>query len=94
MGRVLLAFIVGLVLVPLAAGTQQAVKAPRIGILSWEGCPGPNSVFGLAMRDLGYTWGEKIKVVCGSAGGSYAAVDDRCPRYSQIIANPSDQMRS
>src|SRR5262245_19745554 len=90
MGQVLLAFIVGLVL-PLGVGAQQAVKVPRIGILSWEGCPGPNSVFGLAMRDLGYTWEEKIKVVCASADGSYdglsnAAADLVSERVNVIVS--------
>src|SRR5262245_61258504 len=71
MCRALIALMVTLAVYPLGAGAQQPKSVPRIGILSWEGCPVPNSVFGQAMRDLGYTWGEKIKVVCGSADGSY-----------------------
>jgi putative ABC transport system substrate-binding protein len=51
-------------------------KIPRIGLLQWEGCPGPKSVFGLALRDLGYTWGEKIEIVCRSAEGSYRGLSN------------------
>jgi len=71
MGRVLLALAVGLVLLPVDARTQQAAKVPCIGLLQWEGCPGPDSVFGRALSDLGYRWGEKIKIVCRSGEGNY-----------------------
>ncbi len=71
MRRTMLGLVVGLALLPADGWTQQAAKVPRIGLLQWEGCPGPNSVFGLALRDLGYIWGEKIEVVCRSAEGNY-----------------------
>jgi putative ABC transport system substrate-binding protein len=80
MRRMTLGLVVGLVLLPIDGWAQAAAKVPRIGLLQWEGCPGPSSVFGLGLRDLGYTWGEKIEIVCRSAEGSYrglsnAAVD-------------------
>ena len=76
MGRALLALMVGLTLLPVDARAQQAAKVPRIGLLQWEGCPGPNSVFGLALRDLGYTWDKKIQVVCRSAEGNYRGLSN------------------
>ena len=68
---VMLGLVVGSALLPVDGWAQQAAKLPRIGLLQWEGCPGPNSVFGLALRDLGYTWGEKIEIVCRTAAGNY-----------------------
>ena len=53
-GLVVLAL--SLALAPLHADAQPR-KTPRIGFLSWGACPGPESVFGVALRDLGYTWG-------------------------------------
>lgn len=76
MRRMLLGFVVGLALLPVDGWTQQAAKVPRIGLLQWEGCPGPSSVFGLALRDLGYTWGEKIEVVCRSGDGNYQGLSE------------------
>ena len=77
MGQALLALIVvGLALLPVDGRTQPAAKVPRIGVLQWEGCQGPNSVFGRALSDLGYTWGEKIEVVCRSAEGNYRGLSD------------------
>jgi putative ABC transport system substrate-binding protein len=71
MGRAPLALIVALIVLPLCASAQTPTRVARVGLLQWEGCPGPNSVFGRALNDLGYTWGEKIEVVCRSAEGSY-----------------------
>ena len=76
MGRALLTLMVGLALLPLDARAQHAAKVPRVGLLQWEGCPGPNSVFGLALKDLGYTWGEKIEVLCRSSEGSYVGLSN------------------
>ena len=76
MGQALLALVVGLALLPVDGRTQHAAKVPRIGVLQWEGCPGPNSVFGRALSDLGYTWGEKIEVVCRSAEGNYQGLSN------------------
>ena len=40
------------------------------------GCPGPNSGFGRALSDLGYTWGEKVEIVCRSGGGNYRGLSN------------------
>jgi putative ABC transport system substrate-binding protein len=89
----MLGFVVGLALLPVDCWTQQAAKVPRIGLLQWEGCPGPNSVFGLALRDLGYTWGEKIEVVCRSAEGNYQglskAADELAAQKVDVIVGLS-----
>jgi hypothetical protein len=47
----------GLLAAPLAVGAQPAGKVPHVGFLSWGACPRRDSVFGIALRDLGYTWG-------------------------------------
>jgi len=84
------ALVVGLVLLPVH-GWAQLAKGARIGLLQWEGCPGPDSVFGMALRDRGYIWGEKIQVVCRSAEGSYgglfgAAADLAAQKVDVIVA--------
>jgi putative ABC transport system substrate-binding protein len=90
MRRMMSGLVVGLALLPTDGWTQQAATVPRIGLLQWEGCPGPNSVFGLALRDLGYTWGEKIEVACRSAEGNYqglskAAADLAAQKVNVIV---------
>ena len=54
-----------------AVEAQPVSKVPRIGVLSWETCPNRESVLGLALKDLGYTWGQTLHVVCQSAEGSH-----------------------
>jgi hypothetical protein len=71
MRRLLSALVVCSAVLPVGASAQPPKGVPRIGLLQWEGCPGPNSVFGHALSHLGYTWGEKIETVCRSAEGSY-----------------------
>jgi putative ABC transport system substrate-binding protein len=71
MGRASLALTVALTVLPLCANAQAPKSVPRVGLLQWEGCPGPNSVLGRALNDLGHTWGERIQIVCRSAEGSY-----------------------
>jgi putative ABC transport system substrate-binding protein len=61
---------------PLAVEGQQAGKVPRIGFLTWEPCPNADSVFGVALRNLGYTWGQTIEVVCRSAQGDYGRLSE------------------
>ena len=61
---------------PAASNAQDVRKVPRLGVLSWEGCPGPGSVFGRALSERGYRWGETVRVVCRSAGGSYEALSE------------------
>jgi ABC-type uncharacterized transport system substrate-binding protein len=56
---------------PLALEAQPGGKAPRIGLLAWERCPSPDSPFGVALRELGYTWGQTIHVLCRSAEEDY-----------------------
>jgi putative ABC transport system substrate-binding protein len=41
-------------------------------MLSWEDCPRPDSVFGTALSELGYTWGQTLDVVCTSGEEDYA----------------------
>lgn len=93
MGRALLALMVALTVLPLCASAQPPNGVPRIGLLQWEGCPGPNSDFGRALNDLGYTWGEKIEVVCRSAEGSYRglakAADDLVTQKVNVIVGLS-----
>lgn len=93
MSRTLLALMIGLTALPIATNAQQRGPLPRIGLLQWEGCPGANSVFGLALRDLGRTWREKIEVVCRSAGGSYRglsrAADDLVAQNVDVIVGLS-----
>jgi putative tryptophan/tyrosine transport system substrate-binding protein len=50
---------------------QPTRRVPRVGFLAWGSCPGPDSVFGGALRDAGYTWGQTIQVVCRSADQSH-----------------------
>jgi putative ABC transport system substrate-binding protein len=84
---------VGLTVLPLCASAQLPKGVPRIGLLQWEGCPGPGSVFGRALGDLGYAWGEKIEVVCRSAEGSYRglskAADDLVAQKVDVIVGLS-----
>jgi len=61
---------------PLAAEAQQAGKVHRIGLLTWDTCPTPDSVFGVALRNLGYTWGQTIQIVCQSAEGDYGRLSE------------------
>jgi putative ABC transport system substrate-binding protein len=71
--RTIAAVAIGLafLLAPLAGEGQQARKVPRVGFLTWEASPGRESVFGRALGDLGYTWGQTIHVVCRSAEGDH-----------------------
>ena len=73
------AFLAGagaLLVAPRAAAAQPARKVPRIGFLTWEMCPTKDSVFGVALRDLGYSWGQTIHVVCRSAEGHHGRLSD------------------
>jgi len=83
---------VAVTVLPFSASAQAPTSVPRIGLLQWEGCPGPNSVLGRALNDLGYTWGEKIEVVCRSAEGSYRglarAADDLVIAKGQCHCRP------
>lgn len=62
---------VALLVGPLGTTAQQVRRVPRVGFLTWEGCPGQASVFGKALRELGYTWDRTIRVVCRSGEGSH-----------------------
>ena len=55
----------------LAVEAQPVSKVPRLGVLTWETCPNRDSVLGLALKELGYTWGQTLHVVCQSAEGSH-----------------------
>src|SRR5262245_18262386 len=93
MGRASLALTVALTVLPLCANAQAPKGAPRVGLLQWEGCPGPNSVLGRALNDLGYTWGERIQIFCRSAEGSYRglskAADDLVSQKVNVIVGLS-----
>ena len=85
MGRALLALAVGLVLLPVDARTQQAANIPLIGLLQWEGCPGPHSVFGRALSDLGSVRGVGSDVRQPDAslarpGGAAGQQGRQCPK--------------
>ena len=70
------ALILALLAPSLAAEAQPVRKVPRIGFLTWETCPNADSVFGVALRNLGYTWGQTIEVVCRSAQGDYGRLSE------------------
>jgi putative ABC transport system substrate-binding protein len=65
-----------LTVLSLCASAQALESMPRIGLLQWESCPGPDSLLGRALSELGYTWGENIQVVCRSAEGSYQGLSE------------------
>jgi putative ABC transport system substrate-binding protein len=75
---------------PVTVGAQGARKVPRIGVLTWEGCPSAESAFGKALADLGYTWGQTVQVECRSAEGDYgrlsASADALAARRVDVIA--------
>jgi putative tryptophan/tyrosine transport system substrate-binding protein len=50
---------------------QPAAGTPRIGFLTWDTCPGPDSVFAAGLRDVGYVWNQTVHVLCRSADGDY-----------------------
>jgi putative ABC transport system substrate-binding protein len=92
--RHLAAFLkIGLALLPVCAHAQQPRDIARIGLLQWEGCPGRNSVLGVALRDLGHTWGGKIDVVCRDGKGNYrelaSAASDLVAQNVNIIVGLS-----
>ena len=62
---------VALVATPIGAEAQPGRKLPRIGFLTWQTCPSQDSVFVLALRDLGHRWGQTVQVVCRSAEGDH-----------------------
>jgi putative ABC transport system substrate-binding protein len=64
---VFVTFAVTLLVVPLAAEAQQAVKIPRIGFLSWMSPPDPgrprgHAAFLQGLRELGWVEGQNITV--------------------------------
>jgi putative ABC transport system substrate-binding protein len=56
---------------PLAAGAQQGGKVWRIGQLVFGPCPGRDSIFQRALRDLGYIEGQNVVIECRSANEDY-----------------------
>jgi hypothetical protein len=70
------AMVVALLAGPVATEAQSVGKAPRIGFLTWETCPTQDSVFGVALRSRGYTWGQSIHIVCRSAEGDYGRLSE------------------
>lgn len=77
-----------LLVTPLAsAHAQQTGKIPRIGIVSWEGCPGPGSVFEAALRNHGYDWGTRIEVICRSGEGNYKRLSNAA---DELVAQKVD----
>jgi putative tryptophan/tyrosine transport system substrate-binding protein len=72
------AFVAGMAAVmvgPLAGMAQQA-KVPRIGVLAWDHCPDDASVFGNALKEFGYIWGQRIHVLCRSGDEDYSRLSD------------------
>jgi putative ABC transport system substrate-binding protein len=80
--RFLLTSVAGTLAAPLTAKAQQTRKVPRVGFLTWGLCPGHDSVFGTALRERGYTWGETIQVICRSAEGDH----DRLAQVAAALA--------
>jgi hypothetical protein len=56
MGLIGLAVILSLGLFGVSAATEAPPvdRVPRVGFLTWEACPSQDSVFGAALRGLGY----------------------------------------
>jgi putative ABC transport system substrate-binding protein len=69
-------FVAILLFLSLAASVAAQTKAPRIGLLAWGPCSGAESPLGIGLRDLGYRWGETIQVVCRSANGDHARLQE------------------
>ena len=90
--RVALAVMVALSILalPVAVGAQAARKVPRIGVLTWEGCPSAESAFGKGLADLGHTWGHSVQVECRSAEADYgrlaASADALVAQRVDVIA--------
>ena len=80
--RFLLTSLAGGLVAPRLAQAQVPRKIPRVGLLTWGRCPGRESVFGTALRDLGHTWGQTIQVICRSAGGDH----DRLAHGAAVLA--------
>jgi putative ABC transport system substrate-binding protein len=74
--RTFIALIGGVLVWVATAEAQPARKVPRLGVLAWERCPTAESIFGRALRDLGYAWGQTIHVVCRSAEEDHARLPD------------------
>ena len=66
----------GLLAAPPATEGQHGTKVPRVALLAWEKCPTPDSAFGTALSELGYTWGQTIHVLCRSAEEDYGRLWD------------------
>jgi len=62
---------VSLVLAPLTAEAQQAVKIPRIGYLSPTSAPAFENAFRQRLRELGYVEGRNIAIEYRWAEGKY-----------------------
>jgi ABC-type uncharacterized transport system substrate-binding protein len=71
------AVIVVLALVAAAgtAHTQPVRKTPRLGVLEWRRCPGPDSVLATALASHGYRW-DAMQVDCRSADGDHGRLAD------------------
>jgi putative ABC transport system substrate-binding protein len=74
--RAALLILLALSVLALASEAQQAGKVPRVGFLTWGPCPSFDSVFGIALRELGYVWGQTVHVVCRSAEGNLARLSE------------------
>ncbi len=72
---------------PLGAEAKPVGQVPRIGFLTWETCPTPDSVFGVALQNLGYTCGQTIQVVCRSAEGDYERLSEAT---AALVAQKAD----
>ena len=61
---------------PLLAEAQRSARVRRIGFLTWLACPNEQSVFAVALRELGYVWGRTIQIACRSGEGGHARLMD------------------
>ena len=58
-----------------------------MGFLSWGPCPGQDSVFGMELRDLGYTWGTFTiapRTVTAGGRGQSQAVNIQAGFYVRV----------
>lgn len=62
---------------PVAATAQQPKSVPRVGLLNYGSCAGPDAfapAFLKGLTDLGYVIGTNVTVECRSADGSYSGL--------------------
>ena len=72
---------------PSAVSAQPSGRVRRLGVLTWDTCPGSDSVFGLGLRDLGYVWGHSVTVVCHGGHGEHGRLSEAA---ATLVAEKTD----